>query len=364
MTGQWHGGGDSVCWLNTCCNRHMQAQASYLQLPAAAHCSQKLQSQISTPHPNSHPSLLPPLPQGDLARLWDETQLGGGVVAGVARSCKIHMSQLYDFKKELVRGSMEKTQCYINAGVYIMDLLQYREVRGGYSGRTERRHRVECAECNYQLLPGCLAHGRGLPCCSLPTVTLRVCSCCARCARMCAAGHPAAHRGPDPHALPGAALDTGARALKTQLTGCTFPTNTSCTHSMPSAGSVLIYIQPPRSSVASPAVHASPTCRLRPPRMHAPPRSTNLCDSRAPPPSRLQGVQQPSFVLAIVKHSVDIDSRWNTDSLGYNPRKKRLPPCTLRSGYVLHWNGVYKPWLCAEGADCYQAYWEPYRLED
>jgi hypothetical protein len=48
----------------------------------------------------------------------------------------------------------------------------------------------------------------------------------------------------------------------------------------------------------------------------------------------------------------------------YNPRKKRLPPCTLRSAYVLHWNGVYKPWKCAQGADCYQAYWEPYRLEE
>jgi hypothetical protein len=30
----------------------------------------------------------------------------------------------------------------------------------------------------------------------------------------------------------------------------------------------------------------------------------------------MQGVQQPSFVLAIVKHSVDLDPRWNQDSLG------------------------------------------------
>lgn len=74
-----------------------------------------------------------------------------------------------------------------------------------------------------------------------------------------------------------------------------------------------------------------------------------------------QGVQQPSFVLAIIRASRDIDARWNQDGLGYNPKKKRLSACTLRSAYVLHWNGVYKPWRC-EG-NCYQAYWEPYRIE-
>lgn len=73
-------------------------------------------------------------------------------------------------------------------------------------------------------------------------------------------------------------------------------------------------------------------------------------------------MQQPSFVLALANHSATLDPRWNRDSLGYNPKKKRLPRCALRSGYVLHWNGVYKPWRCPPGADCYQAYWEPYRL--
>ena len=47
----------------------------------------------------------------------------------------------------------------------------------------------------------------------------------------------------------------------------------------------------------------------------------------------------------------------------YNPRKARLPPCTLRSAFVLHWNGVYKPWRCPPGAYCYQDYWRPYALE-
>ena len=59
--------------------------------------------------------------------LW-ETPLGPGEVAGVARSCKIHMRQLYDFSKPLVRASLDPEQCYINAGVYVVDLARYKEV--------------------------------------------------------------------------------------------------------------------------------------------------------------------------------------------------------------------------------------------
>ena len=46
-----------------------------------------------------------PPSQGDLVRLWEETPLGSGTVAGVARSCKIQMQQLYDFKHEVVSDS-------------------------------------------------------------------------------------------------------------------------------------------------------------------------------------------------------------------------------------------------------------------
>lgn len=88
-----------------------------------------------------------------------------------------------------------------------------------------------------------------------------------------------------------------------------------------------------------------------------------------------QGVQQPSFVLALAGHTVTLDARWNADGLGYNPRKGRIHPCTLQSAYVLHWNGAYKPWACAArsashgGHDtpgtrpCYAEYWLPHRLE-
>ncbi|GAB4822282.1 hypothetical protein N2152v2_009328 [Parachlorella kessleri] len=161
--------------------------------------------------------------QGDLVSLW-ETPLGTGHVAGVARSCKIHMRQLYDFSKPLVKATMGPEQCYINAGVYVVDLERYKEL--------------------------------------------------------------------------------GIQR-----------------------------------------------------------RIGELIQQHAQDRLWLQGVQQPSFVLAIANHSATVDPRWNQDSLGYNPKKRRLPACTLRSAYVLHWNGVYKPWKCPPGADCYKAYWEPYRLD-
>jgi hypothetical protein len=121
----------------------------------------------------------------------------------------------------------------------------------------------------------------------------------------------------------------------------------------------------------------------------------------------LQGVQQPSFVLAMAGRTAEVDGRWNTDALGFNPNKAgRKPircgaakkgrggaafrgrehaasaastrqrahqppapcparsPCALRSALVLHWNGVYKPWACPEGGgDCYRQYWQPYSLQ-
>lgn len=77
------------------------------------------------------PRPLPPRLQGDLAQLWDNTTLDPGQVAGVARSCRIPMQQLYNFSHPLVAGSMRRKDCYVNAGVYLLDLVRYRQVRGG-----------------------------------------------------------------------------------------------------------------------------------------------------------------------------------------------------------------------------------------
>lgn len=41
------------------------------------------------------------------------------------------MQQLYNFSHPLVAGSMRHKDCYVNAGVYLLDLVRYRQVRGG-----------------------------------------------------------------------------------------------------------------------------------------------------------------------------------------------------------------------------------------
>lgn len=64
-----------------------------------------------------------------------------------------------------------------------------------------------------------------------------------------------------------------------------------------------------------------------------------------------EGVQQPSFVLALHNVSEDAPERWNLGALGFNPAKERVPLCSLRAGAVLHWNGAYKPWACGKGAE-------------
>ena len=40
----------------------------------------------------------------------------------------------------------------------------------------------------------------------------------------------------------------------------------------------------------------------------------------------VQGVQQPAFVLALLGRVAEVDGRWNTDSLGFNPDKPGRTP--------------------------------------
>lgn len=205
--------------------------------------------------------------QDDLSTLWDqhllkkdEREVEGGrgvfdttsssnnnneVVVGFARSCRIKMGSLYNFNNPIVRATMSPSDCYINAGVYIMNLAAY----------------------------------------STSKIRLRI-------AKLI-----------DIHAKAGIQSGEGEGG---------------------GGGSSVAAI---RDKIWT------------------------------------QGVQQPSFVLALLPQAEMIGSGWNTDSLGYNPSKGRLPDCVLRSGSVLHWNGVYKPWKCPAGAGgCYNEYWNLYDI--
>lgn len=51
-----------------------------------------------------------------------------------ATSCKQRMEHWFDFKSHLVRQTMRRRDCYINAGVYAMDLSRYRQARGPPGG--------------------------------------------------------------------------------------------------------------------------------------------------------------------------------------------------------------------------------------
>jgi hypothetical protein len=208
--------------------------------------------------------------QDDLSTLWDqhlltkeergvEVEGGSGgfdsnsnneVVVGFARSCRIKMGSLYNFNNPIVRATMSPSDCYINAGVYIMNLAAY----------------------------------------STSKIRLRI-------AKLI-----------DIHAKAAIQPGEGYRGSGGSVGG---------------GGSVVAL----RDKIWT------------------------------------QGVQQPSFILALLPQAEKIDNGWNTDSLGYNPSKGRLPDCVLRSGSVLHWNGVYKPWKCPAGAGgCYNEYWNLYDI--
>ena len=157
--------------------------------------------------------------QADIIDLWNA--LDDGKVIGFTRSCRMTMSKLYNFENEYIQQTMEKNDCYINAGVYVVNLRAY----------AEGQYREKIAEL----------------------------------------------------------------------------------------------------------IRAHQVERLW-----------------------LQGVQQPSFVLALLPNATIVPRHWNSDALGYNPSKGRLSECTLKSGGILHWNGVYKPWNCKHPSGCYREYWERY----
>jgi len=66
--------------------------------------------------------------QGDLANLWG-TELKDSKYFAAVSSCYLHMTFWFDFNVDIVKNTFSKNDCYINAGVYIVDLQQYKEDR-------------------------------------------------------------------------------------------------------------------------------------------------------------------------------------------------------------------------------------------
>ncbi|KAK3252283.1 hypothetical protein CYMTET_38413 [Cymbomonas tetramitiformis] len=66
--------------------------------------------------------------QGNLGELWD-VQLKNGRYFGAVQCCYLHMSFWFDFGVDVVKRTMTPHDCYINAGVYIVDLDKYQEHR-------------------------------------------------------------------------------------------------------------------------------------------------------------------------------------------------------------------------------------------
>uniref|UniRef100_A0A061QIL7 Hexosyltransferase n=1 Tax=Tetraselmis sp. GSL018 TaxID=582737 RepID=A0A061QIL7_9CHLO len=153
--------------------------------------------------------------QGDIVRLIADTNLTGSKFFAAVASCKQHMEQWFDFSSSLVRRTMKRRDCYINAGVYIVHLPMYRE-----------------AAIQARILQLIGAHQR--------------------------------------HRL------------------------------------------------------------------------------------WLQGVHQPSFVLALYNYTMLLDRRWNVAGLGWI---SNMDEALLKSAHVLHWSGAHKPWQC-DGF--YRSYWDPY----
>eukprot|EP00873_Tetraselmis_striata_P022447 jgi/Tetstr1/442711/TSEL_030801.t1 len=70
----------------------------------------------------------------------------------------------------------------------------------------------------------------------------------------------------------------------------------------------------------------------------------------------VQGMHQPSFILALYNYSIPLDHRWNTAGLGWMPD---MDEHALQRAFVLHWTGSHKPWHC-DGY--YHKLWEPYAV--
>lgn len=66
--------------------------------------------------------------QGNLGELWD-VQFKNGRYFGAVQCCYLHMSFWFDFGVDVVKRTMTPHDCYINAGVYIVDLDKYQEQR-------------------------------------------------------------------------------------------------------------------------------------------------------------------------------------------------------------------------------------------
>jgi len=66
--------------------------------------------------------------QKDVTKLYD-IPIEEGMVMAVSRSCYLHMDYWFDFKSDYVTKAMSKRDCYINAGVYTMDVRRYRDFK-------------------------------------------------------------------------------------------------------------------------------------------------------------------------------------------------------------------------------------------
>lgn len=61
--------------------------------------------------------------------------------------------------------------------------------------------------------------------------------------------------------------------------------------------------------------------------------------------------------MLFVHHKIGkISQNWNVKNLGYN---NQISLSTIRRGYILHWNGKYKPWT-RTGFKRYKKVWLKY----
>jgi lipopolysaccharide biosynthesis glycosyltransferase len=63
--------------------------------------------------------------QGDAVKLF-ETPLQPGRYFAAVSNCYLHMSYWFDFDVPVVKRTFHPRDCYINAGVYVVDLVQYK----------------------------------------------------------------------------------------------------------------------------------------------------------------------------------------------------------------------------------------------
>ncbi|KAK9814430.1 hypothetical protein WJX72_005798 [[Myrmecia] bisecta] len=64
---------------------------------------------------------------GNLTDLW-ATKFEDGNIFGAVYSCSQRMHEWYNFKQPIVKATLTKSTCYMNAGAYLMDLEGYRDL--------------------------------------------------------------------------------------------------------------------------------------------------------------------------------------------------------------------------------------------